>query len=90
MFIYSLTSIMLGRLRMSAEESIAEYQTLSAEIFSSPRWASVRGPVPWPRDKYNGKTIQNAVDNVVKRRMSPNERSIGAGNFNSPPGACRT
>ena len=75
---------------MSIDDSIAEYHNLAGEIFDHPRWASVRGPIPWPRDKYDGKTIQYAVDNVVKRRMSYAERSIGAGNFNSAPGSCRT
>jgi hypothetical protein len=85
-----LISIMLGRLRMSVEDCMQEYEKLSGDIFGHPRWTSVRGPIPWPRDKYDGETIQRAVEDVINRRMSPAERKAGAGNFNSPPGLCRT
>ncbi|KAE8450481.1 hypothetical protein EG329_006211 [Mollisiaceae sp. DMI_Dod_QoI] len=85
-----LISIMLGRLRMSVDECIKEYKKLSSDIFGHPRLASVRGPIPWLRDKYDGKTIQRAVEDVVERRMSKEERQSGAGNFNSPLGLCRT
>jgi hypothetical protein len=81
---------MLGRLRMSVDDCITEYHTLTGDIFDHPRWASVRGPLFWPRDKYDGKRIQNAVENVVCRHMSEDERAIGAGTFRSPPGLCRT
>ncbi|TLD38810.1 FabD/lysophospholipase-like protein [Venturia nashicola] len=85
-----LISIMLGRLRMSVEDCMREYEKLSDDIFGHPRLASVKGPVPWLRDKYNGETIQKAVEDVISRRMSPEERKAGAGTFNSPPGLCRT
>jgi hypothetical protein len=67
-----------------------EYEKLAGDIFGNPRIASIRGPVPWLRDKYNGKTIQKAVEDVIDRRMSKSERQVGAGNFNTPPGLCRT
>jgi hypothetical protein len=85
-----LISIMLGRLRMSVEDCISEYATLSESIFGHPRRASWRGPILWPRDKYDGDTIKRAVVDVINRRMSPAERKAGAGNFNSPSGLCRT
>ncbi len=75
---------------MSVDECIKEYKKLSSDIFGHPRLASVRGPIPWLRDKYDGKTIQRAVEDVVERRMSKEERQSGAGNFNSPLGLCRT
>jgi hypothetical protein len=85
-----LISIMLGRLRMSVDDCMLEYEKLSDDIFGHPRWASVKGPIPWLRDKYNGETIQKAVEDVISRRMAPEERKAGAGSFNSPPGLCRT
>lgn len=85
-----LIAIMLGRLRMSVQDCVKEYEKLAGDIFGHPRWASVRGPLPWLRDKYDGKTIQRAVEDVIIRRMSKAEREVGAGNFNSPRGLCRT
>ena len=85
-----LISILLGRLRMNVNACIHEYNKLSKDIFGSPRLASIRGPIPWPRDKYDGETIQKAVQDVISRRMSKAERQVGAGNFNSPPGLCKT
>jgi hypothetical protein len=81
---------MLGRLRMSVAACIEEYRILSQDIFSHPRLLSVRGPIPWPKDKYDGKTIQKAVERVVRNRMSETQRQVGASNFNSPPGLCKT
>lgn len=85
-----LIAIMLGRLRMSVQDCMEEYERLSGDIFGHPRLASVRGPIPYWRDKYDGEKIQRAVEDVIKRRMSPEERIAGAGSFNSPRGLCRT
>jgi hypothetical protein len=85
-----LISIMLGRLRMSVKHCMEEYEILSGDIFGHPRWASVRGPLPALRDKYDGERIQKAVEDVINRRMSEEERTAGAGSFNSPRGLCRT
>lgn len=83
---------MLGRLRMSCDDAMQEYRDLSKLIFGYPRWASWRGPILWPRPKYDEKAIQRAVDDVVKRRVSKEtQRQIGGGtNFNSPPSLCKT
>src|ERR1700753_2548337 len=83
---------MLGRLRMSCDDAMQEYRDLSKLIFGNPRWASWRGPILWPRPKYDEKSIQRAVDDVVKRRVSKEtQRNIGGGtNFNSPPSLCKT
>ncbi|KAE9988815.1 hypothetical protein EG328_007419 [Venturia inaequalis] len=85
-----LIAIMLGRLRMSVQDCMEEYERLSGDIFGHPRLASIRGPIPYWRDKYDGEKIQRAVEDVIKRRMSPEERTAGAGSFNCPRGLCRT
>lgn len=81
---------MLSRLRMSVGACIREYESLSKDIFSHPRKMCIRGPIFWPKDKYDGKRIEKAVQDVVSRRMAVSQREVGAGNFNSPPGLCRT
>jgi hypothetical protein len=81
---------MLGRLRMCVDSCIQEYENLAGEIFGHPRIASILGPIPWPREKYDGTIIQSSVQKVINRHTSPKQRELGGTNFNTPPGACRT
>src|ERR1700748_1777945 len=83
---------MLGRLRMSCHDAIQEYRDLSKLVFGYPRLASWRGPILWPRPKYDEKAIQRAVDDVVKGRVSKKtQNQTGGGiNFSSPPSLCKT
>jgi hypothetical protein len=82
--------VMLGRLRMPVVDCISEYKSLSQVVFGNPRIASVRGPLFWPRDKYDEKALQRAVEDVVLRRLSTSQRRIGGANFNSSPELCKT
>jgi hypothetical protein len=77
---------------MSCDDAMQEYRDLSKLIFGRPRLASFRGPILWPRHKYDEKVIQRAVDDVVKRRVSKKtQKNVGGGtNFNSPPSLCKT
>jgi hypothetical protein len=81
---------MLGRLRMGIDECIEEYEKFGGDIFGHPRWASIRGPVPFPRDKYSGQRLQKVVEEVVARRLPPGQLLVGAGNFSSAPALCKT
>src|ERR1700760_999716 len=85
-----LIAVMLGRLRMSVNDCIAEYKALCETVFGHRRLASIKGPFPWPRDKYDDRALQKAIDDVVMRRLSSNQRQVGGVNFNSPPGLCKT
>ncbi|OCL08373.1 FabD/lysophospholipase-like protein [Glonium stellatum] len=85
-----LISIILGRLRMGIDECIEEYEKFGGEIFGHPRWASIRGPIPFLRDKYSGERLQNVIEDVVARRLPPHQLLVGAGNFSSAPALCKT
>jgi len=89
-----LICIMLGRLRLGVDECLEEYEQLGGRIFGNPRWASVkpsrRGPIPAPRDKYDGRNLQGAVEEVVARRLPKSQLRVGAGNFTSARELCRT
>ena len=75
---------------MSVDACIEEYKILADDIFGHPRMACIRGPIPWLRDKYDGRTIQRAVQSVVSRRTTDDQRNMQVANFNTMPGLCRT
>ena len=83
-----LISIMLGRLRMSIDDCIAEYETLGPKVFAHPRWFHLRSPLFWPRDKYNHRSLEKAIREVIDRR-SPFVAG-GDKNFTSDENRCRT
>jgi hypothetical protein len=66
-----LIAIMLGRLRMNVDDCIEEYINFSEKIFGHPRIFSLRGPIWWPRPKYDHKRLEEAVQDVVFRRLRP-------------------
>lgn len=83
-----LISIMLGRLRMSIDDCIAEYETLGPKVFAQSRWFHLRTPLFWPRDKYDHRSLEKAIREVVDRR-SPFVAG-GDKNFASDENRCRT
>lgn len=80
---------MLGRLRMTVDDCLAEYETFGEKIFGRPRWWSVRGPLPFPTDKYNAQNIVDAVGDVVKRRNPSSDNGIVV-TLRSASDLCRT
>ncbi len=83
-----LISIMLGRLRMSIDDCIAEYETLGPKVFAHSRWFHFRSPLFWPRDKYDHRSLEKAIREVIDRR-SPFVAG-GDKSFASDENRCRT
>ncbi|MCJ1349383.1 hypothetical protein MMC31_007623 [Peltigera leucophlebia] len=83
-----LIGIMLGRLRMSIDDCITEYETLGPKVFAHPRPFHLRTLRFWPCDKYDHRSLEKAIREVIDRR-SP---SVGGGdkNFASDENRCRT
>jgi hypothetical protein len=84
-----LLAVMLGRLRMSIEDCIEEYERLAESVFAHPRTVSLGRPIPWLRDRLSGPGLQNAIEDIT-RRYSPKCSSLESFNFSFPPGLCRT
>lgn len=83
-----LISIMLGRLRMSIDDCIVEYETLGPKVFAHPRWFHLRTPLFWPRDKYDHRSLEKAIRGVIDRRSC----NVAGGDkcFASDENRCRT
>jgi hypothetical protein len=75
---------------MGIDECLKEYEDLGGRIFNNPRWASIRGPIPALRDKYDGAQLQRIIEEVVARRLPPKQLKVGGGNFNCAKELCRT
>ena len=79
---------MLSRLRMNIDDCIEEYETLGGEIFGHPRIASIRGPIPAFRDKYDGAQLKRVVEKVVSRRLDNTPGEVAY--FSSHQSICKT
>jgi hypothetical protein len=78
---------------MSVDDAIDEFLQLSDTIFGHPRRLSVRGPIPWPRPKYDSEILEGAVKDILRRRLSipPDPNLQGRQNrFSSDSDSCRT
>ena len=81
---------MIGRLRMSIDDCIRDYETFGAKVFGRSRWFSIRlSPFFWIRGKYNEKHLEDAVRSVVQKRVAKVAAFPGGKNFASDENRCR-
>jgi hypothetical protein len=81
---------MLSRLRMNVEDCLLEYKTLGERIFGSPRMVSVRGPIPWLREKFSDKKLETVVKEFIERRAIVEPGEMAEHMFRSDEKRCRT
>lgn len=85
----SLNAIMLGRLRMTVDQCIANYSNMATKIFSFPR-LQIKG---WPHTKHDSRRLEAEIKQIVATRLA---REGGRAPreawelFPSPPDLCRT
>ena len=84
-----LISIMLGRLRMSIDDCIKEYENLGGQVFANPRWFHIRGPLFCPRDKYDHKVLKRIIQSIVNDRVPKINKFPGGKTFASDENRCR-
>lgn len=87
---YRLIAIMLGRLRMSIDDAIEEFTSLAGEVFGSPRYFHIRGPLFWPRSKYDHAVLERVVANLTNEYTGARRFNASGKNFNSDPLMCKT
>jgi hypothetical protein len=80
---------MLSRLRMPIDDCIEEYTEMGGRIFGSPRLFSLRGPIPWKREKYDDKELERAVRDVDRRRNWKSDQ-VSDSMYPSASDRCRT
>ena len=76
---------------MTVDECIENFTKYANEIFGHPRIFSIRGPLPYPRAKYDSKTLDKAVQTVVNEYEQDKGRSIWRKNtFAAMDDHCKT
>ena len=89
---------MLSRLRMNIDDCITEYTELGKRIFGNQlrffhaqrRIFSLRGPIPWNREKYDYKDLEKVVQEVVDKRINVSKDRAAGQMFPSHESRCRT
>jgi len=76
---------------MTVDECIENFIKYAHEIFSHPRIFSIKGPIFWPRAKYNSQALERAVNAVVKQYEQDKDGSIWRRNsFAAVDDHCKT
>lgn len=81
---------MIGRLRMSIDDYMRNYETLGAKVFGKSRWFSFRfSPFYWPREIYDHRVLQSVVEAVVWENAFKLAGFSGGRSFASDESRCR-
>ncbi|KAJ3530581.1 hypothetical protein NM208_g9266 [Fusarium decemcellulare] len=64
-----LSSLMLGRLRMSVDEALDEYSEFGNAVFGKSRWFHERSLLWYPRAKFSCRKTREAFQGVVLRNL---------------------
>ncbi|KAM0199319.1 hypothetical protein ACHAPQ_011244 [Fusarium lateritium] len=64
-----LSSIMLGRLRMSVDQALDTYKAFGNAVFGKPRWFHERSFLWYPRAKFSCRTTRAAFQDVIYQTL---------------------
>ncbi|KAL9115826.1 MAG: hypothetical protein Q9227_000194 [Pyrenula ochraceoflavens] len=84
----TLIAILLGRLRLSVDDALEEYEKMGGFVFGHGRTFSIRGPLLFPRDKYSEKRFVEVVKHAVNTRLP--RQTFGDHLFISHERMCKT
>lgn len=84
---HRLNAIMLGRLRMTADQCLANYPSMARNIFGNPR-PSISG---FPKDKFKAKVLEIEIKKIMETRTGRVESAQDEAHyFPAPEDLCRT
>lgn len=72
-----LTSLMLGRLRMTVDEAIDQYTYFGNRVFGKPRSAWIRAPALFKPAKYSSKKARRAIKHVIAEGLQTESSERG-------------
>ncbi|CAH0046492.1 unnamed protein product [Clonostachys solani] len=85
-----LSSIMLGRLRLSVDQALDQYKAFGNEVFGKPRRWHERSPFWYPRAKYSSRKTGEAFQNVVLESLQQGEHAAVTESFEDREDRTRT
>ncbi|KAI2608416.1 uncharacterized protein GGS25DRAFT_275112 [Hypoxylon fragiforme] len=81
---------MLGRFRMTVDDCIHEYETLSGAVFGHSRWIHDMNTVGvYKRCKYSTQKFHDVITEVIMRRVERGQYDRQNARFNTESGLCR-
>ncbi|KAI0379889.1 FabD/lysophospholipase-like protein [Hypomontagnella monticulosa] len=83
-----LIAIMLGRFRMTVDDCIHEYKSLSGKVFGKSRPLHALNS-PFPFCKYNTKKFEEVIKDVIVRRVENGRDNPQNVRFDTEHGMCR-
>ncbi|KAI9740408.1 MAG: hypothetical protein M1834_004988 [Cirrosporium novae-zelandiae] len=84
-----LISLMLGRLRMSVDETLGAFEDFGGEVFGASRFVYGRWIIG--RAKYDLKRLESCVEQVIQRRRStPNKELRAVARMEAPKDLCKS
>ncbi|KAM0491744.1 hypothetical protein ACHAP8_010373 [Fusarium lateritium] len=75
-----LSSIMLGRLRLSVDEALDTYKSFGNAVFGRPRWFHERSLLWYPRAKFSCRKTRAAFQEAIIKAL---ERNHNCGSYNT-------
>jgi len=75
---------------MNVDDCLLEYRDMGQRVFGKPRIFSIRGPIPFPRERYSEKKLRAVMEEVIKRRATIPHSNMGNHMFKSSEDRCRT
>lgn len=75
---------------MPIDEALKEYETFGQRIFGHPRIFSIRGPIFFPRDKYDDDRLVEVFKEAIDKRQHKRKMYGGDLFFMSNERMCKT
>ncbi|KAI1802871.1 FabD/lysophospholipase-like protein [Daldinia bambusicola] len=71
-----LSAIMLGRLRMTVDEALEQYESFGKSVFGKARRWHERSIIAFPRAKYSSKKVMSAFQNIIQKSMGKDGHTL--------------
>ena len=88
LYTFRLITIMLGRLRMTVPDCLAEYDMLGEQVFGNPRTVTELNFALTTRTKYNADKLKQIYQDVTERRAEKTTKKA-APTFETNTHTCR-
>jgi hypothetical protein len=90
LYFLSLVAILLGRLRMSTKDCLAQFSGVLESMFDAPKTTSMRSSLSWRQPKYYHQEFEAKIKYLVQLHDSKFPERFPDGSFGSDPFQVKT